>query len=554
MLWRGRVCFSSCLFCSMLSFVPVQAQIPTVPPQIDSTQSQRFKIAGTVVNAITGAPLARANVSIANTRSRAQRIQALTDDGGHFEFNAVPPGKYALQGSRRGYISSAYEQHEQYSTAIVTGPEFATDKLILRLMPMTLITGHVLDESGGPVRDAQVRLFFEDQSGGMSRVRGVDRSSADDRGYFDFSALRPGTYFVSVSASPWYAVHPAIQQSGAGTGKSLSPALDVAYPTTYFGGGTESDGAMPIQLQGGQTQDIEIRLAPVPALHFLVRVPVDAQGEQNAPRFPRLQKRVFDTPEFVYAEQGQPAPGVIEVTGVAAGRYDVSIESPDSESQAFTEINLQHNGQELTTQGETLGNLTVKLRIDDTLPKQYGVGLRDARQRIVAFAPGGPSKQVSFEAVKPGKYAITVQSSGKWYAVTRTTSALGQTAGHDLNVASGMAAEVTAELVEGVVAIEGLVQKNGKPMAGTMVALVPNDPENHVDLFRRDQSDFDGTFLLLGVIPGSYTIVAVENAWGFEWLKAGALASYVQHGQNLTIGEKMRGTVHLPDPVEVQQK
>jgi hypothetical protein len=104
----------------------------------------------------------------------------------------------------------------------------------------------------------------------------------------------------------------------------------------------------------------------------------------------------------------------------------------------------------------------------------------------------------------------------------------------------------------GKVSIEGAVQKKDKPMAGVMVALVPKDPEAHIELFRRDQSDFDGTFVLRGVIPGSYTIVAVEDAWGFDWQQPGILARYVQHGQNLVIGERMQGTVHLPDPVEVQ--
>jgi hypothetical protein len=86
------------------------------------------------------------------------------------------------------------------------------------------------------------------------------------------------------------------------------------------------------------------------------------------------------------------------------------------------------------------------------------------------------------------------------------------------------------------------------------VALVPNGPEAHGELFRRDQSDFDGTFFLRGVIPGNYTVVAVEDAWGFEWLKAGVLARYVQHGKNVIIGESVRGTVHLPDAVEVQPR
>jgi hypothetical protein len=121
-----------------------------------------------------------------------------------------------------------------------------------------------------------------------------------------------------------------------------------------------------------------------------------------------------------------------------------------------------------------------------------------------------------------------------------------------VNVTPGAALDVTAVLTGGVVSIEGMVHKKDKPVAGIMVALVPDDPEMHIELFRRDQSDFDGTFLVRGVIPGSYTIVAVEDAWGFEWLQPGVLARYVQHGQRLTIGPLMRGTVHLPDPVEVQ--
>ena len=78
--------------------------------------------------------LARARVSVADTRARMRRIETVTGEGGHFEFAGLPAGKYALEGSRSGYITAGYEQHEQYSTAIVTGPEFATEKLVLRLI------------------------------------------------------------------------------------------------------------------------------------------------------------------------------------------------------------------------------------------------------------------------------------------------------------------------------------------------------------------------------------------------------------------------------------
>jgi hypothetical protein len=87
-----------------------------------------------------------------------------------------------------------------------------------------------------------------------------------------------------------------------------------------------------------------------------------------------------------------------------------------------------------------------------------------------------------------------------------------------------------------------------------MVVLIPKDPEAHREYFRRDQSDFDGTFSVAFIQPGTYTIVAVEDAWGMEWMQPGVLSRYAQHGQELTIGPLMRGTVHLPEPVEVQPK
>jgi hypothetical protein len=172
----------------------------------------------------------------------------------------------------------------------------------------------------------------------------------------------------------------------------------------------------------------------------------------------------------------------------------------------------------------------------------------------VAYQQGEASGEVSFGAVKPGKYGIVVVSPGRMYSVVKTSSSAGEVAGHEVNVASGATLEVTAELAVGEVGIEGVVEKNGKPVSGVMVALVPDDPEAHVELFRRDQSDFDGTFFLRGVIPGKYTLVAVEDAWGFEWLKAGVLARYAQHGQEVIIGERMRGVLRLPEAVEVQGK
>ena len=533
------------------------AQTQNPAPQASSRVGQTFKIAGTVVSATTGAPLSQARISVAETRDRARAISMVTSEDGHFEFSQLKPGKYSLQGAKRGFISSAYEQHEQFSTAIVIGQEFSTENLVLRLTPMALITGHVTDEFGEPVRSASVTLYLENHGGGMTRIIRFSNSRSDDRGFYDFSLLRPGKYYVSATAKPWYAIHPTtVPDAGGRPASQVSPALDAAYPTTYYNGATEADGATPIEVKGGDRLEIDMHLNPVPALHLIFRIPDHKPDQPYNFTMPEFQKHVFDSVESVQPDfTNSAAPGVFELTGVPPGRYTVRTKNADSgQLEQSADIDLVRDGQELNdSRGESLGSLKLSLKMpgDEPLPKQYGVGLQDSRRRMVTYQQGDSTGQFSFQDLPPGKYAILVESDTA-YSVVRTTWTSGANAGHDVSIASGAAVELTASLAAGVVTIEGVVQKKDKKVAGVMVALVPNDPIAHIDLFRRDQSDFDGTFTLRGVVPGSYTIVAVEDAWGLEWLQPSVLARYVQHGQNLTIGELMRGTVTLPDPIEVQ--
>jgi len=87
-----------------------------------------------------------------------------------------------------------------------------------------------------------------------------------------------------------------------------------------------------------------------------------------------------------------------------------------------------------------------------------------------------------------------------------------------------------------------------------MIVLVPKNPEANHDRFRRDQSDLDGSFSLPNVIPGSYTIIAIENGWDLDWSEPAVLAQYLQHGQTIEVGDRSSTPMHLADAVEVQAK
>jgi hypothetical protein len=50
-------------------------------------------------------------------------------------------------------------------------------------------------------------------------------------------------------------------------------------------------------------------------------------------------------------------------------------------------------------------------------------------------------------------------------------------------------------------------------------------------LFRRDQSDSDGTFTLREILPGRYTVVAIERGWDLDWQDPAVLKPYLAHGE-----------------------
>jgi Carboxypeptidase regulatory-like domain len=535
-----------------------RARAQSTPADRNAAADAGFKIAGTVVNALDGAPLGKARVTLVDTVNPANAAWIITSENGRFLFESIPPGKYALGGERRGFLGAGYQQHEQFSTAIVTGPGLNTENLVLRLTPLARLGGRIIDDSGDPVRNARVVLYVEDHRGGINRITRANMSSTDDQGTYEFAAIGPGNYFVSVAAKPWYAVHPTSSRlEGANNSSTgVARALDVAYPTTYFNGATDAENATPIHVVGGDRAQADIHLSPVPSLHLLIH---DPNQEETGFSYPSFQKRVFDSVETMDVEVGQSvSPGVYELTGVPAGKYTVqSRHGNTGRPRQSAEIDLQKDGQELETSANEPAasvKLSVKMPRDEPAPKEIFLGLQDAQQRIVAYTQVDAAGQVLFEDVAAGKYTIVVNADGKRYAIVRMDSQGTAISGLEVNQTAGASIELNVHLAEGVVSVHGFAKRGGKPMAGIMIALIPKDPESHLDMFRRDQSDSDGSFVLPGVIPGSYTLVAVEDAWGFPWLQPGALTRYVKHGQDLTIGELMRGSVHLPEPVEVQPR
>jgi hypothetical protein len=514
----------------------------------------QFRIAGTIVSAAGGSPLERARVTIIDAGNPKNVQSLLTAADGRFEFHANA-GKYALQGAKRGFITASYNQHEQFSTAIVTGAGLDTENVTLSLAPAAVLSGKVLDESGDPIRHAVVALWREDHGAGVSRILRFRTDVTDDQGSYEFTPLDSGSYFLSVDAKPWYAVHPA---SVTLEGTTPAPALvdrvlDVVYPTTYYAGATEAENASPIPVRGGDHLDLDLRLVPVAALHVVFHS--DQKGE-NGYRMPILQKRVFDGIDFQHGPDTQMvSPGVFDIT-TAPGRYTVRLAGPSQSSQ-ISEVDISQDHQDLdASSGDALSSVTASVRVlgEERLPEQLFLVLRDSHGRVVAARRASAQGQVEFTEIAPGTYDLGAGSPSKAYSVVQIASQGRETSGHALTLTPGTSLSVELSLVGGSVGVEGIAKKAGKAAAGAMVVLVPTHPESNRELFRRDQSDLDGSFTLQSVIPGRYTVIAIADGWDLDWSQPSVISSYASHGQTIVVPARAEHSLKLPDPVEVQPK
>ena len=101
---------------------------------------------------------------------------------------------------------------------------------------------------------------------------------------------------------------------------------------------------------------------------------------------------------------------------------------------------------------------------------------------------------------------------------------------------------ISLQMIPDDARIEGVVHATNSdaPVASALVILVPQDIVNDEPNFRRFQSDSDGTFKFGNVIPGKYTVVAIQNGWNLEWAKPDVLKDYLAKGETIEVAPKAR--------------
>ncbi len=526
----------------------------------------------------TGNPLANAVVSLlpqhtigedaATAESEGPTVR--TDADGRYHFDPQPAGRYTLQASARGYIPSLYQQHNQYSTAIVLGAGLQTDALDIRLTKNGAILGRVIDGYGDPVVPASLTLFrkrtaataeSQDEPADTPQAIPFRNAVTDGTGAYEFNPLPPGTYYLQVTATPWYAVHPQFESEGDRQQyrSAVDPALDVAYPSLFYPHALQPAEAATLEIKGGERTVANLQMQAEHALTLTITFPPAPPGEPSPS--PQLVQTVFGVHQNV-SQQTSMSDGRLQITGLVAGHYTVQAFVQGIGAVPRGNLDLVSSSSTLALASiETASTASASIHVQTSggaaLPTNVQVRLRgrgmDSFSTIQVNGAGDGMAHLAH--IPAGTYRIELLSRNARLAVV-AIHVDGQAApDHLLHVgADTVDFKVAISASLSATRLTGTVQRNGEPLGGAMVVLVPAGAATAVDLYRRDQSDLDGSFTLRGVAPGKYLLLAVEDGWTLPWTDITAMARYLPHAIPVVIGEGAGSVTPMPEAVPAQPR
>lgn len=508
-----------------------------------------FRVSGKVVNAVTGQPLPRAQVELSPTEQTAIGQNVETGVDGRFQFDGVSAGKWALAAQARGFVRQNLDQHEEFSTAVAVGPELQSEDLLFRLLPDPSISGTIFDEQGEAIRGAQVMLFRSGLDGGTRKTWMQTQATTDDQGHYRFTHFLPGKYFVAVSARPWYAEPPEEPAQGVAPADGRWP-LDVVYPLTLYDGTTNSANATPLILKPGDRATADVTLAAVQASRLRIR---DVYTDPTAGFMATLQQRLFGGVTIRLPGASLLHGNELEIDGLPPGQFELNLEAfgknPWSSRQT---VNVADNAEISAGTAAAIQVSGVALLDGAFAPLMTQIELRNRETGFSISAPVGGKGEFKMEdCAPPGNYDVLsagmAESAAADSLVVGVAASGARVEGRTVEISGAGPVRLTLALSKQLGRVDGVAWRDGKPQAGVMIVLVPEDLENNAISVRRDQSDSDGTFSLYRVVPGRYMVLALEHGWDMEWMKAAVLQPYLAGGELVEVkgGGRMRVKVRV---------
>jgi len=480
-------------------------------------------VSGVVINSANGQPVRKVSlVLVAKDAEHGISYEADADANGRFAFEDVAPGEYSLNADRQGFT----RDNEGAPGAPL--PSFKVEAgqpvtgIKVRLIPLGVITGRVIDADGDPVRGASVSAMEYSYLQGKKDLRPMSQATTNDKGEYRLFDLAVGKVYLR-AAGPYSEMH---RTSFSGGGRVVSGGMqDIA----FFPSAPDVGHATLIELSAGaQLAGCDIRLRQQARYSIRGKLPGPfITSDENGNRANYMLQLVsrgnqnqgysveVDNENFTITDV---APGSYYVLCVPmnneqhlSARQPVEVVNSDVDGVVLNLVPPIQVSGVLRVEGalpKPLEHLRVTLQADSSprMPQMYG------RRRF-----GGGSAEVkadgtfTFEDMPPDVYRITLGAHPGAYLKSVRLGDDDVTNGSvDLTRGSGSLAIL---LATDSGELEGTVKKpNGDPAVRVRVTLIAYGKLlGRGDLSPSGFTDEQGKFHLKNIAPGDYEIFAWED-------------------------------------------
>jgi Carboxypeptidase regulatory-like domain len=535
---RRRRCFTRATLLLLAIYGIGVVLCSRAPAQTSNTET--FPLSGTVVNSMTGEPIARALVRANGVVQRS----VFSDGEGRFEIDGLQRAQVIVSVQKPGYVSASGAP----SASVQVGSN--STGLVLKLSPQSAIYGRIVDASGQPLEHVPVRLTARSLRDGRRVWEQRGMTDSDEDGRFRFPNLMPGTYYASAGPLEGQTDLLAMSHILAAGEKPKS-----GFPHVYYPGVAELASAVPIQLTPGQQVEADFSFSAVPVYQVSGAI-AGHLPEQGV----GLEVFTASGDNISVPINFNMETGAFKIDGIPAGSYIVRAISQDGlqPTRGEARINVAANLEDVRVVLAPAVSIAVNARMESRLASRGNAEAGNARgwgPISVRLLPADPNTAEVFSTVEqrdgrpvmtlrnvdPGTYTVELMPQPPWYVQSAT---YGQTNVmlDDISVSIGQSYPMDIVLRDDSASLTATVKSSdagGAPPATVIV--VPQAGGKIAPRVVRAS----GSFSVYALAPGDYLVFAFDSIDDLEYGNPEAYGLYASQAAHVTLTPNQKAQVSL---------
>ena len=524
------------LLAGLCAFVAVPRQISAQPSNVEP----KYRLSGTVINSVTGEPVRRALVQLYT----GSQLVALTDGNGQFEFEGLSTGNTSINAHKPGFFDDQQSNQPSGPQVVEIGPE--AKPVLLRLTPESVIYGHVQSADGEPIEQLPVKLVASHIIEGKKRWDMSGSVATDEDGEFRIANLTAGSYFVEAGPS-WRFLGPV-----------LSHEHPDGYAAVFYGGASDLNSAIPLQLGAGQQlrADFVLQTTTFFKVSGHVSSPVALPGVNL-----QFEDRLGD--RFSFPAKFDRMTGEFQ-TAAPAGFFKLTANAWSQEGKSFNAeapLNISSDVAGVRLMLAPSNVIPIVVRTESTRPlpaaarrnQTSGMPLPNIHLRATGGVlgasdfwarPEGPNNRaLALPDVPSGKYSLEVNTSGPWYVQSAQCAGV-DLLREDLVVTAGVQTPpVELVLRDDGATLSGKVAAAGQSRKPTLIVLLSERSSG--GRVRTAFAGADGDFTVQNLAPGDYSVLAFDHSDDLEYANPDVLERYIASAVHVSLQPNEEHTANL---------